>query len=464
MPQGQIGFVDSVSLTAAPRLLFTGVWRVLKAGTDMSPPPFRRSWNSTLLTDGATVPASAYDNRVLRIHLQLDAADPATTATQLQLLHRELDRPTNILRWQPEAGLPPVFFRTYRAPDYEPDIDHGINLVDATLVIPAEPFAFGVREDVPTATVSNDPINTGSNGKFFDITGVKGDVETPLQIRMTGSDATGRQTLFAVRRRGTPSAMPMVLQCEAMTLGTNATTVANGTDYSGAGSNTVEVSFGTATLANRLSTSAFPATGSVDARGTYRVFARTLAVFVGVGANMTLQLRHGVRQIANSSVAVDRNSALTQTRMVDLGLVQIPEGYNPASNGPDAVAPSATGVQLNVYAARTNGTEMVLDYLMFVPADDSVCIVNWGSSTPTTFVLDGTNRMVYGLDSSARIADILTAYFTGDPPSVSPGVTNRIVVIRDVIPSTGNADAPATTYPINCSYWPRYLSVRPVST
>lgn len=465
MPQGTIGFVDSVSLTAANRLIFSKPWTVMVEGTDLSPPPFRRSWNSTLLADGATVPDSAYDNRLIRLRVILDHGDPLTSATQMQLLIRELDRPNNILRWQPEISLPPVFFRTFRAPDYEPVVDHGINLYDIKLVIPAEPFAFGIREDQGPFTVSNDPINTGSNGKFFDITGVKGDVETPLQLRMAGTDATQRQTLFAVRRRGTPSAMPFFLQAEAMTLGTNAALVAGGTGFSGAGNNTVDVTFGTSTLVNRLSTTAFPVTGSVDARGLYRVFCRTnVSAPLPPNASMTIQLRHGTRATVNSEVAVSRVDALSQTRMVDLGLVQIPEGFDPIANGPENSALQVAGVPLNIYASKITGTSMTLDYLLFVPADDSLCIVNWGTSSPTSFVLDGQNRAIYGLDASGRVADIATAYFTGGLPKVSPGVTNRIVVIRDVVPSTGNADAPATTYPINVSYWPRYLYVRPVST
>ena len=465
MPQGQIGFVDSISLTATPRLLFTGSWRVLKAGTDLSPPPFRRSWNSTLLSDGATVPAAAYDNRQLRIHLQLDAADPGATFTQLQLLHRELDRPTNILRWQPESSLPPVWFRTFRAPDYEPDIDHGINLVDALLVIPAEPFAFGAREDLGTATVSNDPINTGSNGKFFDLTGIKGDVETPLQIRMSGSDATQRQTLFAVRRRGTPANMPFFLQAESMTLGTNAALAAGGSSYSGAGNNTVEVTPGTTALTQRLSTSAFPSSGGVDVRGTYRVFCRTnVTAPLPPSGTFTVQLRHGTRAAVNTEMTMSRIDNLTQIRMIDLGLVQIPEGFDPPGNGPEGAPLAVAGIPLSVWASKISGTSVIFDYLLFVPADDSLCIVNWGTSSPTTFVLDGQNRAIYGLNGSGQVADIATAYFVGDPPMVSPGVTNRIVVIRDVVPSTGNADAPATTYGITTSYWPRYLGVRPVST
>ena len=466
MGDDRIQFVSSISDTATVRLsLSASPWRVMKAGTDLSPPPLRRAVNTTLLADGAYIPAAAFDNRVIKLHLQLDHGIPETSMAYLQLLRRELDRPTNILRWQPDTSLAPVYFRTFRAPDTVDDIDHGINLFDLTAEIPAEPFAYGLRVDGGPVTVSNDPINTGSNGKFFDITSVQGDVETPLQIRMAGSDATGRQTMLAVRRRGTPSAMPFFLQCESMTLGTDAATVANSANYSGAGNNSVAVTPGTTALTQRLSTSAFPSSGSVDVRGTYRVFVRAIvSAPLPPSGSFTVQLRHGARAIANSEVSITRLNALDQIRMVDLGLVQIPEGYDPAGNGPEGAVLPAAGIPLSIWASKITGTALTLDYLLFVPADDKLVIVNWGSSSPTTFVLDGTNRMIYGLNASSQVADISPAYFVGDPPMVSPGQTNRIVVIRDVVPSTSNADLPATTYPISYSYWPRYLYVRPVAS
>lgn len=467
MPYERIEFVDSISPTATIRLSFADPWRVLFNGTDVSPPPFRRAVVSSLLADGSIIPAASYDNRVVTLHLQLRTSVPETAASQIQVLRRELDRSTNILRWQPEPKLPPVYFKTFRAPDTTDVIDHGIGVYEFTVSIPAEPFTLGHREDLATAVVSNDP-NAGSNGRFFDITSnvVKGDVETPLRITIAGASLNARQSCFAVRRRGTPSAAPFVLQAESMTQGTDTSVVATsdtGATPAGAASNSSSTSFATNNLSvTRLSTTAFPSTPSVDVRGTYRIFARIRSTST---TTFKIQLEHGLRAVLNSAQTAPL-STITFS-IVDLGLVQMPEGVDPVTDGPGGLPLSVTGVPLVIHAQRTVGSgPLIWDYIVAVPADDKLCYVYWGGWQPTNYVLDGTSRSVYGLDASNRIADIGGTSMSGDFPMVSPGVSNRIVFLRDVTPSAGNglSDDPTTTTTINCSYWPRYLAVRPVTS
>jgi len=468
----RIQFVDSISATAAIRLtLSADPWAVLFQGTDIQPPPLTRAINSTLLQDGAAIPAAAYENRTLRLHVQLDTTDPTMAATQAQILHRELNRPMNVLRWQPEPSLPAMYFRTFRAPDYASQIDYGINLYDFQLEIPAEPFAYGLKEDFGPITVSSD-VTAGSNGRYFDLTGIKGDVEVPIQLRFTGSDMARRQSVFAVRRRGTPSAMPFLLQCESMTQGTDTATSAGGTGYNPpSGTNTSLTTFASNQgLAQRLSTALFPAAGSVDVRGTYHVYGRLVptppATLLNDPNIVNIELRHGVRATRNKQVTIQRISTNTSTPMKDLGLIQLPEGADPGQNGPEGVPTPVAGVPLSLWAQQTSSTEdLIWDHLLFVPADDKYCIVNWSATTPTTFVMDGTNRAIYGLDASGNISDTLSTYFQGDLPMVSPNTTNRIVFIRDVTPdNTVAADTPAVSVTFNGSYWPRYLTVRPLTT
>src|SRR5688500_18882199 len=109
------GFVDSIAESPTTRLdLNDGtVWR-LQDGTELTPPPLRRSVTQSLLADGATYPAAAYDNRTIRLELLLQAADADAAATQLQALARELERPENFLRWAPHT-TEPVFFKTFRS-------------------------------------------------------------------------------------------------------------------------------------------------------------------------------------------------------------------------------------------------------------------------------------------------------------------------------------------------------------
>lgn len=469
----RIQFVDSISANPVVRLsLSIAPWGVLKDGTSIPPPPLTRAINSTLLQDGAVIPAAAYENRTLNLHLELDANDPLTSATQLQKLHWELNRPSNILMWQPEPSLPAMYFKTYRAPDYTAEIDYGINRYDVQLQLPAEPFAFGLKEDFGPVVVSSD-ITAGSNGRYFDLTNIKGDVEVPLQLRFVGSEVANRQTVFGVRRRGTPSAMPLFLQAEAMTQGTDTATSAQGSAYNPtSGNNTSITTFASSqALAQRLSSAVFPASASVDVRGTYQVFFRGLPTFGGttnpLNPNIvTVELRHGVRAIRNKSVTLQRVISLQSIPLKELGLVQIPEGNDPVTNGPDGAALSTAGVPLSIWMSQSASTEdMLMDHLFFVPADDKYCVVSWSASVPTTYVLDGTNRAIYGLDGSGNITDTLSTSFVGDTPYASPGVTNRIVVIRDVSPDNSNiADGPSASLTISGSYWPRYLTVRPLTT
>jgi hypothetical protein len=458
-----IQFVDSVSASATVRLdLNTGPWAVLMDGTSVPPPPLRRAIAQTLLQDGAYLPASAYDTRTITLRLQHVGTSATSAATAVQVLNRELDRETNILRWQPEPLIPAVYFRTFRSPDYDPQIDHGLDLHHFTIQIVAEPFALGLPVTVTPVAVSNDPAN--AQGKFFDVTSVQGDVETPLLVKVPGASVTGKQSLMAVRRRGTPSAQPFLLQAEAMTQGTDTATVANNVIYSGSGNNSSATTFATVTTsAIRLSTTTFPASPSVDARGTYRVFLRCAGATTG--ASFGLILRHGVRAINNSEVTVTQLTGGTYMTMADLGLVQLPEGYDPVTDGPTGVATQVNGVPLSVLIRRISGSgNFITDYLLFVPADDSLGIMKWGTSSPSAFVFNGISRSMYGLDASGRVSDIQSAGFVGAPPMVSPGVTNRVFYINDVSPQNTVNDVVSTTVTVSPFYWPRYLAVRPTST
>jgi hypothetical protein len=463
MTADNIAFVDSISATAGVRLnLSSTTYAVLQAGTSLPPPPLRRVLVNTLLTDGSQIPNTAYDNRTITLHIQIRNASAAAASTALQNLHRELDRANNILRWQPDPNIPAVYFRTFRAPDYDPDFDHGIGRYDITVAIPAEPFAFGLPVTSGTITIQSDPA-AGSNGKFFDITGVTGDVEAPLLITLGGGIAN-HQSVFAMRRRGTPSAAAFFVQAEALTQNTDTTTQANNANYSGSSNNFSATTFsGSNSLSvARLSTTLFPAAASVDVRGIYRVFARVNAS--SAGASFTAQLLHGQKPVSNLA----NNFTVASTsfpHMVDLGLVQMPEGFDPVSTGPSGAALSVAGIKLQLMAQRTGGSGSLLwDYLLFMPADELFCLVNWGASSVTSFVLDGYSRSVYGLNASGQVADVANAFFTGDIPAVIPGQTNRVCYINDASPTPSVSDAVSGNATLTYQYWPRYLYVRPVLT
>lgn len=478
--QWQLAFVDSIAASPTVRLTVhsgpAGPW-TMRDGTRFDPPPLRRAIPQSLLADGAAPASAAYDNRVIVLRLQLHdrgtQMDPDPAATQLQLLMRELDRPTNILKLQ--AGTTaPVFFRTYRsgpdAIDWDP-----VNR-EATVSVLAEPFALGLEETLSAAVVTNDPA-AGSNGLFFDISSPKGDVETPLFLTLSsGVVGTGRRrSALSVRRRGTPSATPLFLQAESMALAAAVTLPGADATMSGAGSNYARISYsGTTALVQRLSTTTrFPSSASVDARGTYRAFAR---VRQNTAADIhTMRLRHGGAdvQVTNSTVTLpqDLGPGAPTRKMIDLGKVQIPTGYDPVERGMSGVALATEGVYLALDAGRTSGSGTLdVDYLMLLPIDDKAMFVDWPeNATVTDFVLEGGPApSAYARNASAQITSTQAVQIAGTGLMITPGVTNRIFFHRDVgtgTAATGSGDSVTATTTLTPSYYPRYVGgFRPATT
>lgn len=453
-----IKFVDSVSLTATTRLDLENVmWRVLFEGTDTPPPPMEDQRVSSMLGDGEHISASVYRNREINLALLLTAASPDLGAQQIQALQRELDRPRNVLWWQPDINLPPVFFRTFRGPDVVTKLDFGLIKHRIDLTIEAEPFALGPEVGLGTLTVNQDPA-ASTNPTFLDLTGIKGDVETPLYVSMTNQPLSGQHLAIATRKRGTPSAVRWFRQAEdtGLTLGLDATRT-SAADASGGSA--VRVSFATQSgNASRLS-GAFPFdTGSsVDWPGTYRVMAR---VRVSTGT-VKMQLSTGSSVSSrNTPTTIDGNGAFV---MADLGLVRLPlrSAGRSAGYGPDH---AAIGSTLSFYAERTVGAgTLEIDFIQIVPADEEYAFVQ--APVSSGLILDGPNGDVYAHDGAGHLAPIgaLVPYIDGSLPTVSPrAATNRVFFINGVgLPTSGGITG---SFQMTLSYWPRYRIVRPVLT
>lgn len=454
-------FVDSIATTPTIRLDLTlPPWSV-QAGTEFPPPELRRAAVSTLLADGERYPAAAYRNRTLTLEIRVESLGDDATATALQSLYRELDRPCNILRYQPGTSAP-VFFRTFRCPPSEVVWDP----VDKRVVvkIPAEPFAYGAKETVGPVTVNNNPAST--NGLYLDLPAVKGDVETPLRMTMpvaVNLTIDGMISLFAVRRRGTPSAAPFLLQAEAMTVGTDTTLQANSATMSGSGQNYIRTTFTSlSTLSQRAIMSTWPAVDSVDVRGRYRVYANVKKSVAGDAIDV--QMRWGYAgtpgQIVGPTV---RLGAHTDRHLVDLGLISYPAGPDPVVDGFSGAPLLVSGQAFALHASRTGSGTLDWDYVVFVPADDRVCLVDWGNSqrgAGESVVVDGTTETVYPVTSTGVVYGGPPSAVAGGFVAVSPGVTNRVYFIRSV----GPFDQLADTTAITVDYWPRYLYVRPVAS
>jgi hypothetical protein len=148
--------------------LNTAPWNLVDRDTDLSPPELRYATASTLLSDGSITSAGSYEDRVIRLGLQLSSSDGG--ADELQALWRELDRPRNWLLWQP-AGHEPVFFHTKRAgPDQIREVVGNGDLREIMVEIPADSGGYGPMQMIPAVTVTNDPA-AGSNGCYLDIDG-----------------------------------------------------------------------------------------------------------------------------------------------------------------------------------------------------------------------------------------------------------------------------------------------------
>jgi hypothetical protein len=470
-------FVDSISASPTVRLDLNddATWSLSYEGTDLSPPGMRYAQSATMLVDGERTSAAVYENRQLKLRLDLITSTVDGQATELQKLWRELDRKANFIRWQPTGATQPVFFRTIRSSDNRvTDYPGAGTLRTVDVVIKAEPFALGLKEVLSQVTVNVDPA-AGSNGSYFDVTGIKGDVETPLCLAFDPSDiagvlATGPWTsAIAVRRRGTVANTPYVRQAEALTLGTDTTLPGNDAAMSGAGSNYARVSFATASaMAKRLSGYA-AGTGtaeSVDYRGTYRVYAQVRHSVASDVISVQLAWGFSSTVITNSAVTLP---AETELGMVDLGLIQMPTGPDPVHDGYSGVEMAVKASYIEIDAQRVSGTGTLdIDYLLLVPADDRLLLVKWPGSyisigTPR-FVVDGAHEMVYGSDiSQPDVSTTTPPQVTGGFPQISPNVTNRIFFVRD-INNAASADTVGDSTIVNPWYWPRYLYVRPATS
>ena len=228
-----IKFVDSIASSVTVRLDINDgtTWRT---GRFEAPPPrLRRATSQNAMRDGINVSSSQYDARTLTIGLTLVHTSEDAKATEIQKLARELDRDVNFLMYQPVGATKPVFFRLFRSDMSQLEQFTGTpsSLAKPTIELLAEPFALGLLETLGPYTVAYDP--AGTNGCYFDVTGVIGDVEALPSISWPQA-AAASSFVYGLRRRGTPSAMPFLLQAESMTAGTDTSVQAHSANYSGA--------------------------------------------------------------------------------------------------------------------------------------------------------------------------------------------------------------------------------------
>ena len=456
----KLAFVDSVAAAPTLRLnLANPPWTALP-GTDFGYPPMLYAVAGTLLVDGQVIPNAVHGNRDITLKLNLITSDPDTTATWLQQLHRELDRPRNLLMYQ--LGTAPVFFRTYRAVPGSIVVFTDGDIVRVEAVIPAEPYGYGLRQTLSTKTIIANPA-TESN-VTLDIAGnlVIGDVPTPAYVHWDHAATPFGAPLVGVRARGTPASLPWFAQAEAFTMGGADTTVqSNDANASGAGNNNVLTTFATtATMAHRLSPSSGtdtfpPGVSETDAHraewpGVYRVYVRVRRNVVS--GTSAINLRYATEDMGSGpSVPLPTGGAF---KIVDLDLLEV----GGSQRGYDGASFPARGPIVYLDAERVGGTDtLTWDWVALVPADTAVMHATFSGDHSA---LDGPSDRIYGLNAAPFTAltyeQPVGASRTSAIPNLYPNVANRWYLLdRDTSGVAAQAD-------VIVHYWPRYLYIRPV--
>lgn len=456
---------DMASSSPTVRLDLNSAGIRVLLGWKLGPTLFEKGYADSPLLHGKRPTRASGINQILEIPVEINKDTPALGAQAVEDLVRQL-AVDNILKVQLDGHPNPVFYRTYGNADFALAVRTVlIQDATATLTIEARPFAYGPRVSLGTFTVSNDPAAV-TNPCRFDITGVLGDVPTPLLLVSTSTGSSGapsglvnKWVHIATRRRGTPSNYSNVIQAEDMTNGTDASDVVDAAFSNG---NKVRISFGTNTSITPVRISdTFPGNGTstVEARGEYRVYGR-MAMTTGTDT-ITVKLGYG----ASSSAPVFNDAkvlpAVTNAVWVDLGLVPVPTGPDPVTSGFSGVATKAVLPFVGLYASRTGSGNLDVDCLLFVPADDQTLICKF-PTTDTTYAIDGTTDAggsVYGFTTALDevISTSTPPQITGGGgfPELIPGQTNRIHFLRNVDP-TGTADALTNTTTLAAYCWPRW--------
>jgi len=453
-----IQFVDSIAASPTVRLDLNDDTRWWCREFQALPPRLRYSVSNNAMSDGAYVSSSAYDGRTLTLTLDLVASSQDINAEELQKLARELDRDTNLIRYQPNGATKPVFFKTSRA-DFADLFDQQAALAvrRLTIDIPAEPFALGLRESISVGTVSNDP--AAANGCYVDVTGVIGDVAAEPVITF-GTDTAAGETLILATLPEPSASLPVAVQAESMTLGTDTTNPGGAADAAMSGSGTTNyrrTSFATsASLSTRLSWSSSTLAERDALTGTWRVLAAVRL------SNNTTTVQIQPAWAGDSLAAYHYGGLVTPVKtanrqLIDLGLVT----FGTISDLPG-------GVNLSLSAQRDSGTGTLdWDFILFVPAVDSQARMS--GDTFNTVDVPAANAYATKPTAADRWTasgyTAGTAQVTGGFPRLRPNVTTRLYwTTYAADPVLFGAYDKTKTATVTVNYQPRYQFVRPVAS
>lgn len=423
-------------------------------------PRLRRAMSANAMRDGVFVSSSQYDARTLTIGLDLVTNDQDANALELQKLFRILDAPS-ILRYRPAGASKPVFFKVFRS-----DAAAIVDVIAAAafrqpeIQLLAEPLALGMRETVGPFTVTNDPDD--SNGCFFDVDGIIGDVEVPCVMVDTGDE----QNFLMLARSIDPAAATYFVQAEDCTPQVDTVLDAGPDAVMSGGANLTTTEATTAPPQLRVSF-----TPDVPA-GTYRLWAAVRRANLTYA--MTIAATYAGRQVSGDVVI----PLTTSRQIVDLGLLQIGKPGEAIGQGAP-IGVEQSEIRLNAAFFGGSGSVSVdWDCFLLVPADEGTLMLEiYSTGTPIAFVIDGVNERTASIASGDPIAG--TALLreesaseekseSGSYPHLAPGRVNRFFVFTaapDPVADPGyHCSIAADPREITVHYWPGYLSVRPASS
>lgn len=423
-------------------------------------PVLRRNFSSSALQDGALLTSSAFENRVLEFTLALSGTFVQKAALLAQL-DEQMAQPENLLMYQIDPSLGPVFFRTMQADEYK--FVHKGGRAEAwrvTCQVFAEPFAIGPRVDHTVgAVITNDPAS-GANPARLDLSGILGDVPSPAFIRTTSPGFLNH--IYIAQRTRYPTELTHFKQAETFTMGSDTAVWTAPSDASGAGNNMTATTFATVSpFSDRLTNGVFTATDPRAFRGRYRVMAR-----IGTGTNgsiYTIAFRHDRAETTMTSKRVQHKFAsTTPRRLLDLGILAWPPYDAPAQVGHSRLEPAIEPIDIDIAAQRNSSAgNLDFDYVYLLPADERMCIVGVSSGNSGGFlILDGPNDSTYMMPSGTTAFgatrtinnDGGLAVRLGSIPELVPGKTNRWHILQAGASSTA-------TLTMDVSYWPRWKEV-----
>jgi hypothetical protein len=419
---------------------------------------------------GATVPEATA--RTITVPVHLLGSTPDAVGTKVQTLVKLLGQPW-VLRVRRSGASVDGWIRCYPT---IPQIDTDITGLDqqraaaaGVIVADTEPYAYGARVDKASTTVPTQDASTA--GAFvLDVTGVAGDAPTPAFVRCSDTTLIGAAhgTLLAIRRSGTPASLTgLSTQAEAGTGtvgGANVTVTDPFVDATLSGGNGIRYAYAAAYVpasgANYGRVVYTPSLTGAEAPGLYKLLVRARR---STSDEFTFWPKVA-GLYALDSVLFPAGG--TNTRMIDLGIVQLPAGQPQqlAAPTPAVIGADPPSIQVDIW--KTTGTaasNLDLDYFLLVPCDEDAGVIYQSAAAPASSYLtvDGFAQDAYLTTGDPLVAastgssSAVRLDYVGGVPRLYPGVTNRLLVVTG-FNSVGSPPALTQAPAFLVSHWPRY--------